>query len=228
VATRVLLEERGEGVLGLGADAGRDAGRDHVEDDDPRVVAPGKCVGELQGELGVGAATDRDEDPLDLVEGALLDDRDVARRVADDRINRGREDGAVRGAATAGAPAPAEDEQVGVHLVRRLDDPLCRPAPDPDQRPDPCSLRGVVEDLLEQAPRLPRQRRAVRERNVLGDLHDAENGQLAGPRIHDLRTDPHEVFGRGRVGDGDEDPGGERRPRAHAPAPSAARQRSTR
>ena len=94
MATRVLLQEGREGVLRLGADAGRDAGRDHVKDRDPGVVVPGERVGELEGKLGVGSAADGHEDPLDIAEGALLDDRDVARRVANDGIDRGREDGA--------------------------------------------------------------------------------------------------------------------------------------
>ena len=220
MAAGVLLQEGREGVLRLGTDAGGDAGRDHVEDDDPGVVVPGERVGEFEGELGVGAAADGDEDPLDLAERALLDDRDVTGRRAHDSVDRGREDGAGRVASTARTPAPPEDEQIGVHLVRRLDDPLRRPAPDPDERPDPRPLRGVVQDLLEEAPRLPRQRRAVGEGDVLGDLHDPEDGQLARPRIHDLGADPHEVLGGRRVCDGDEDAGGERCPPVHAGAPN--------
>ena len=204
----------------------------------PRSTMKVTAVIEDEGELGVGTAANGHQDPLDLAEGALLHDRDVARRVANDGVDGGREDRAGRAATTAGTPTPAEDEQVGVHLVRRLDDPLRRAAPDPDERPDPRALGGVVQDLLEQASRLSRQGRAVGEGDVLGDLHDPEHGQLAGPRVHDLGADPHEVLRRRRVRDGDEDAGGERRAPAHADAPaapapapaaaSAARQRSTR
>ena len=56
--------------------------------DDRRVVALGERVGEPQGELGVRAAADRDEDPPDVARAALLDDRDVARRLADDLVDR--------------------------------------------------------------------------------------------------------------------------------------------
>ena len=59
--------------------------------DDGRVVAVGERVGEPQRELGVGAAADRDEDPPDVARAALLDDRDVARRLAHDLVDRRRD-----------------------------------------------------------------------------------------------------------------------------------------
>ena len=63
----MLAEELGEGVLGLGPDGERDAGRDEVEDRDVGVVAAGDRVGVADRELGVGAAADRDDDPADLL-----------------------------------------------------------------------------------------------------------------------------------------------------------------
>ena len=61
----VLLDERGERPFRLGPDGQGDPGRDEVEDDDRRVVVAGDGVGEVEGELGVRAAADRDEDPPD-------------------------------------------------------------------------------------------------------------------------------------------------------------------
>ena len=61
----MLLDERREGTLGLGPDGQGDPRRDEVEDDDGRVVVTGDGVGEVEGELGVRAAADRDEDASD-------------------------------------------------------------------------------------------------------------------------------------------------------------------
>ena len=128
VPARMLLQERAESVLGLGADRARHARRDHVEDFDPGVVPARQGIGELQGQLRVRSAADRDEDPPDLVERALLDHRDVAGRVPHHGVDRGREDRAGAGApAAGGATAPAEDDEVGVQLPGGLDDALRRP-----------------------------------------------------------------------------------------------------
>ena len=139
----VLLDERGERALGLGADGQRDPGRHEVEDDDRRVVMARDRVGEAQRQLGVGAAADRDEDPPDLLRAALLDDRDVARRVADDLVDRGREDR--RAPCRRGRrrlAAPAEDDQVRLLLGGGLDDPLGRVPADPHDRVDRSSRPG--------------------------------------------------------------------------------------
>ena len=45
-------------------------------------------VGEAHRELGMRSAADRDEDALDVAGPTLLDDRDVARRLADDLVDR--------------------------------------------------------------------------------------------------------------------------------------------
>ena len=66
------------------------------------VVAAGDGVGEAERELGVGAAADRHEDPPDLLGAALLDDGDVARRLADDLVDGRREDRSARAVAAAG------------------------------------------------------------------------------------------------------------------------------
>ncbi len=75
----VLLDERRQGALGLGPNCQRDIGRDEVEDDDRGVVMACDRVGEMERQFRVGAATDRNEDPLDDLGATLLDDRDVAR-----------------------------------------------------------------------------------------------------------------------------------------------------
>ena len=118
VAVR-LPHERGEGPLGLGADGLGDAGRDEVQDHDRGVVAVGQGVGEAQRQLGVRAAADRDEDPPDLAGAALLDDGDVARRVADDLVDRRARRPARRRSRLAGRlAAPAEDRS-GPRPARR-------------------------------------------------------------------------------------------------------------
>ena len=142
-AAEVLADELGEGVLRLGADGERDPGRDEVEDADVGVVASGDRVGVADRQLGVGTAADRDDDPPDLLAAALLDDGDVGRRVADDLVDRRREDR--RPAAVAPGrrlPAPAEDDEVGLLLGRRLDDALGGVPADPDDRVDRRPLRA--------------------------------------------------------------------------------------
>ena len=57
-------------------------------------VASWRCaiaLADVQRELGVGAAADRDDDALEVADAALLDHRDVARRLAQDLVDRGRE-----------------------------------------------------------------------------------------------------------------------------------------
>ena len=63
LALEVLLDERGQGALGLGPDGQGDPRRDEVEDDDGRVVVAGDRVGEAQRQLGVRAAADRARGP---------------------------------------------------------------------------------------------------------------------------------------------------------------------
>ena len=68
----MLLDERGQGVLRLGAHGQRDPRRDEVEGDERRVVSAGDRVGEAERELGVRAAADRDEDALEVAEPRCL------------------------------------------------------------------------------------------------------------------------------------------------------------
>ena len=210
----VLLDEGGQGALGLGADRQRDPGRDEVEDDDGRLVTAGDGVGEAQRELGVRAAADRDEDPPDLPGAALLDDGDVAGRVAHDLVDRRGEDhrsGAV--ARPAGAAAPAEDDEVGLLLGGRLDDALGGMAPDPHDRVDRRPVGGEVEDALEEPAGVAGPGRALGQRHPLGHLDDPERGQLTGPLVEHGGAEPDELLGRHRVGDRDQDPGGRGRSR---------------
>ena len=83
--------------------------RHEVHHGDRGVVAVGERVRDPQRELGVRAAADGDEDPPDVAGAALLDDGDVARRLADDLVDRRRDDRAAAVAVRAGLAAPAED-----------------------------------------------------------------------------------------------------------------------
>ncbi len=151
-------------------------------------------------------------------------------RLAHDLVDGRADDRAAAGiTARAGLAAPAEDHQVGLLLRRRLDDPGRRVPADPDERVDDRALGHVVQDLLEEAPRLPGPGRALGQRHALGHLDDAQRRQLAGSRLHQRRADADQLLRGQRVGDRDQDPRGQRL-RGHAPASAApaARQRSTR
>ena len=197
--------------------AKRDAGRDEVEDDDRRVVVAGDGVGEAQRELGVGAAADRDEDLPDrpwmprCLTTAMShgDSRTTSSMVGEKTV------GPVAVAAAGARAAPAEDDEVGLLLGRGLDDPLGRVPPDADDRVDRRPVRGVVEDALEQPARVAGPRRALGQRHPLGDLDDAERRQLARPLVEHGRAEADQLLGGHRVGDRDEDPGGERRLGGH-------------
>ena len=216
----MLLEEGRQGMLGLGADGHRDAGRHEVEHDDRRVVVPGDGVGEAQGEFRVRAAADGHEDPLDGPRAALLDDRDIGRRLAHDLVDGRREHGRAGLVATGRLAAPAEDDEIRFLLGGGLDDALGRVPADPDQRVDRRPVRGVVEDPLEQATSVTGPCRALGQGHPLGHLDDAQRRQLAGPRIEDGGADPDQFLGRRRVGDRDEDARRERRLGLHATPPA--------
>ena len=177
-------------------------------------------VGETERQLRVRPAADRDEDAPDLLRAALLDDRDVARRVAHDLVDGRREDGRAVAVAAAGrAPAPAEDDEVGLLLGRRLDDALGGVPADAHDRVDGRPVRGVVEDALEEPPGVAGAGRALGQRHPLGDLDDPERGQLAGALVEHRGAEPDQLLRRHRVGDRDEDPRGERRLGGHRPGP---------
>ena len=127
-----------------------------MERGERRVVALGDRAGDVQGQLGVGAAADRDDDPLQVAHATLLDHRDVAGRLAQDLVDRRREG---RGHALAdgrGLAAPAEDDEVGLELRGDLDDALGGVPPDAHDRVDARALGHEVEDALEQASRVAR------------------------------------------------------------------------
>ena len=159
-------------------------GRHEVHHDDRGVVALGERVGDTERQLGVGPAADRDQDPPDVPRPALLDDGDVARRLAHDLVDGGADDRRVRVPVGPGLAAPAEDHQVRLLLGGGLDDPGGGVAPDAHQRVDHGPLGHVVHHLLEQAPGLAGPRRALGQRHALGHLDDPERRQLARPRVH--------------------------------------------
>ena len=88
VAGGVLADEAGKGTFGLRADALGDAGWDHVQGDHLAVGVTRQGIGEMDGQLGVRAAPDRYEDAAHLRRAALLDHRDLARRLANYLVYR--------------------------------------------------------------------------------------------------------------------------------------------
>ena len=217
VAVGVLANEMGQRFGCLRAD-GRAQARGHdVQGDDVSAAAAGQGVGELEGQLGVGAAADRHENPPDLHWRALLDDGDVARRVSNDLVDRGAEDGRFgAGPGRGGLAAPAEDDQLRVELGRGLDHAFRGAPPDADDGVDRHSLGRVVEDSLQQPAGLAGLGGTLAERRSLGHLDDPEHGQAAVLAVEQGRSDADQLLGRQRVGDGDQDSSGQRRARHSA------------
>ena len=233
LALEVLLDERGERPFRLGADGHRDARRHEVEDDDRRAVVRRDRVGEADRELGVRAAADRHEDALDVARAALLDDRDVARRLADDLVDRRREDGRAAVAAVVAdrrLAAPAEDDEVGLLLGGGLDDALGGVPADAhdrvDRRPVRARSRAPSGAAAGRAGRASRPRTAAcpraPRRCPSADSSPARGSSIAAPsRISSSAVPGFATGMRIRAG--------QRRPGAHPRLPSpAAFQRSTR
>ena len=86
---------------------------------------------------------------------------------------------------------------------------------DPHDRVDRRAVGRVVEDALEESPGVAGARRALGQRHALGDLDDPERGQLAGPPVEHRGAEADELLGGHRVGDRDQDPGGEGRLGGH-------------
>ena len=84
----MLLDERGERPFRLRPDGHRDARRDEVEHDDRAAVIGRDGIGEAHRQLGMRSAADGDQDALDVPGPTLLDDRDIAGRLADDLVDR--------------------------------------------------------------------------------------------------------------------------------------------
>ena len=74
-------------------------------------------------------------------------------------------------------------------------------APAPMQR---VSMRQILEDALEEASSLAGAGGALGERRALGDLDDTQGHEQAA-MLHQCGPDAHEVGGRARVGQGQED-----------------------
>ena len=177
--------------------------RIRLSSDEPRCLTTAMSRGRLADDLVDGRRDDRYVAVAPVAVGAGVD-----LAVADAR----------------GLAAPAEDEEVGLLFGGGLDDALGGVAADAHDRVDGRAFGHEVEDLLEQPARVAGACRALGQRHALGHLHDPERRQLPGPLVHQGAAEPDELGGRARVGDGDEDPRGERRPVGHP----AAFQRSTR
>ncbi len=200
----MLLDEARQRPLGLRSNYRGNVGRHDVHDVDGRLEVATQGRGVDQRQLGVRAAAHGSQDARHVLDAALLDDRDVARRVAHDLVDRGRED-SVRLALAARPTAPAEDDQIGLVLRSQLDDALCRPATDPDDRPQLNSGRRELEHSLQQAARLARLGGTLRKRHALGHLDDAQRGEDAA--VRDQRGADLDQVGCGaRVGERNQDP----------------------
>ena len=115
--------------------------------------------------------------------------------------------------------APAEDDEVGLLLGRRLDDALRRVAADAHDRVDRRALGHEVEDALEQPAGVPGAGRALGQGHALGHLDDARAPSARRPRVQEGGAEPDQLLGGARVGDRDEDP---RRAAARASRPASA------
>ena len=131
-----------------------------------RPEALAQVAGQAHRQLGVRPAADRHQDRAHVVEAALLDDRDVARRLAHHRVDRRGEDRRPVAPRTRAPPrpcaaaagrrraAPAEDDEVGAFLADRLDHAVGGPPADADHGPDlDALLVAEVEHALQQAAR---------------------------------------------------------------------------
>src|SRR5258706_14639736 len=103
----------------------------------------------------MGAAADRHHDPLEVADASLLDDGDIAWRLAQDLVDRRREGKGHAIPSGRRLAAPAEHDEVGLELRGRLDDALRGMAPDAHDRVDAGALGHEVEDALEEPPRMP-------------------------------------------------------------------------
>jgi hypothetical protein len=173
-------------------------------------VALGDGARDVERQLGVRAASDGHDDTLEVADAALLDDGDVARRLAEDLLDRRGERAGQAGTVRLPAgrlAAPAEDDEVGLELRRDLDDALGGVPPDPDDRVDAGPLGDEVEHLLEQPASVPSTRGALGQGHALGHLDDAQGGELAAARVEEVGAEADELLRGCRVGDRDDDPG---------------------
>ncbi len=112
-----------------------------------RPEALAQVAGQAHGQLGVRPAAHRHQDRADVVHAALLDHRDVARRLPHHRVDGRREDRRPvtprsarrlrpRGSGRRRRAAPAEDHEVGALLRHRLDHAVRGPPADADHGAD--------------------------------------------------------------------------------------------
>ena len=164
------------------------------------------------------------------LDAALLDDRDVAGRVAHDLVDGRAEDGLGRSAAGTlaarlrGGPAPAEEDEVGLLFrrpPRRCPRPRggrCGPWSAARRRPARTPARAAAGDA--PGARGWRPRRAAMPSAHLDDAERREHAAV----LQERGADAHEVGRRARVGERDEDADGQAAAAAvHAPASSGVR-----
>src|SRR5450759_467832 len=167
-------------------------------------------------------ATDGDEDSLDLGRAALLDHGDVARRVADNFIDRRREDGGRGTWPGWRLAAPAEDDEIGFQLRCRLHHALGGATSDADDGVNRDALRREVQNALEQPASLSGPGGTLAQRRAFRNLDDAQDGQAAGAAVHQRSPEADQLLGGERVGDRDENPGRQRRAGHRAALPAAS------
>jgi len=175
------------------------------------VATQGSRVHESQ--LGVWTAANRRQDAPHVLHAALLDDGDVAGRLADDLVDRRAED---RFGATlpASASSPAEDDQIGLVLCGQLDDTLRGPTSDAYHGAELDARWCELEYPLQQPARLARLGGTLGQRHSLWHLDDAERRQGAAV-LQQRGTNTHEVGRRARVRQRQHDPLRQRRRRRH-------------
>ncbi len=195
----VLLDERGQGALRLRAHDRRDVGRHDVHHVDLRLEMTGERsrVGERQ--LRMRPAADRRQDALDRLDAALLDHRDVARRVAHDLVDGRAEHGLAAALLAARPAAPAKDDQVRLFFGGQLDDSLRGAPADAHDCAQRDTGRRELEHPLQQAARLAGTCRALGQCHALGHLDDAQRGKRS-TGLQKRGADAHEVRCRARIG----------------------------
>ena len=200
-ALDVLPHERGQRALGLGADGERDPGRDDVERGERRAVALRDRARDVERQLGVRAAADRHHDALEVADAALLDDGDVARRLAQDLVDRRRERRRERPRALglAAGDLPPQPKTMrsasSSAATSTMPSAACRPMRTIGWMRVPS---GTKSRTRWSSRRACRARVAPSDRGMpSGTSTMPERGQLAAARVEEVGAEPDELL-RGR------------------------------
>jgi hypothetical protein len=196
-AARVLTNAGLQRALRLRAYRGCHVARYDVQHIDLRIEVTAQRIGKAHRKLGMRSAAHGRQDALDARHAALLDDRDVAGRLAHHLVDR-RAEHRGRAASTSGPSAPAKENEVGLLFGGGLDDPFGCPTPDSNLGAQLDAFRRELQHLLEQPPRVARLRRPFRERDAFRHFHDSQCRERAAG-LHQGSADPHQVARRTRI-----------------------------